>query len=432
MNRFLIFIFVLAALVACKKDDSKTEIIEEKAKRTVFVYIAGENSLSSYIRSEIAEMKTGSKEIGNDNLVVYVDAADSKNKPYMMRLKNGEVIDSTAIALDSTQISSQLDKKYQLDPLTSDPIAFENILDQMITKYPAPEYGFVIWGHADGWKMSNDTIPYVTPSSGRHRSVFIDSGNNTTSNRGKVMNIQTLAKILDSKFVLGTGKKLKFILADCCQFQCVESMYELRNVADYIIGSPAEIPAEGAPYNTVVPAMFDQSNTFYEKIFNAYFAQEVSGLRCPLSVVKTSEMEQLAQATKIVLQSFVPHLSTIYPDMEGLIYYSGRIFEEDQKFMYDMNDFIRRYASESEYANWKQAFNQAVVCKNSTIDMNNRWATNNEINFSDFVLNDERYGGLSMFVPQNRWTYSAYNKNISKTNWYYAAGLKDIGWDFNQ
>ena len=410
MNRFLISICILAALVGCKKDEPE---VEESAKRTVFVYIAGENTLSSYIRSEISELKTGSKEIGNENLIVYIDAADAKNKPYMVRMKNGMTIDSVA-----------MDEDY----LSSDPIAFERILDKVINKYPAPEYGIVLWGHADGWIMSNDTISYVTPSSVRHRSIFVDSGNNTTSDKGKVMNIQTLAKIRDSKFVLGTGKKLKFILADCCQFQCVESMYELRNVADYIIGSPAEIPALGAPYNTVVPTLFDQSSRFYEKILDAYYAQTVSGYRCPLSVVQTSKMESLAQATKAVLQTFVPNLPTIYPDMDGLIYYYGYILNEDKKNMYDMNDFILRYASESEYANWKQAFDQAVIYKNSTLDMNNQWATANQINFNDFKLDDKRYGGLSMFVPQNRWTYSSHNKNISKTSWYYAAGLKDIGW----
>ena len=48
--------------------------------------------------------------------------------------------------------------------------------------------------------------------------------------------------------VMRNLQELKFIFADCCNFMCLESIYELRQVADYIIGSPAEIPEIGAPY----------------------------------------------------------------------------------------------------------------------------------------------------------------------------------------
>ena len=48
---------------------------------------------------------------------------------------------------------------------------------------------------------------------------------------------------------------LKFIMADCCNFMCLENLYELRDVCDYIIGSPAEIPAQGAPYYDIVPSL---------------------------------------------------------------------------------------------------------------------------------------------------------------------------------
>ena len=39
----------------------------------------------------------------------------------------------------------------------------------------------------------------------------------------------------------------------------------MRNVTDYIIASPAEIPNVGAPYDKVVPDMFDTSDDFYKK-----------------------------------------------------------------------------------------------------------------------------------------------------------------------
>ena len=56
---------------------------ESVADRTVLVYINGENSLNAYIDEELEEMKTGSRQIGDNNLVVYVDRAKSGELPWL-------------------------------------------------------------------------------------------------------------------------------------------------------------------------------------------------------------------------------------------------------------------------------------------------------------------------------------------------------------
>ena len=44
-----------------------------------------------------------------------------------------------------------------------------------------------------------------------------------------------------------------------------------------------------------------------------------------------------------------------------------------------------------------------------------------------FEVNEEKYGGVSMFIPQ--WSYQTTdNKYIQQMGWYYAAGYQDIGW----
>ena len=76
---------------------------------------------------------------------------------------------------------------------------------------------------------------------------------------------------------------------------CAECAYELKDVCDYFIGSPAEIPGEGAPYNLIVAAMMEKE-TFYQSICNKYALKY--GNRVPLAVVKSSEIANLADATK--------------------------------------------------------------------------------------------------------------------------------------
>lgn len=137
-----------------------------------------------------------------------------------------------------------------------------------------------------------------------------DNGN-YVGGTGKWINIPTMKDILSSM------PHFKFIMADCCHFMCLESLYELRDIADYVIGSPAEIPGLGAPYEEIVPALFE-SNTFYTSIVEKYHAYIEGNL--PLSVVKMSEMERVAQATANALQSIRATLCGQYPDLTGMIH----------------------------------------------------------------------------------------------------------------
>jgi len=404
MKNLAIAILILAALTGCRKNEDSTD--EIKADRTVLVYISGECSLTNMIDDELSEMKEGSKTIGDNNLLVYVDRGLSKELPWLARISNGEIKDSVSI-YDMIKVST--------DPYASDPLVMENIIRYAFNHYPSKnsDYGLVLWGHASGWLIDKDSIQYS--SMARRRAYGVDNGVNSASNNGKQINIPTLAKVL-SKL-----PHLRFIFGDCCNFQTLESAYELRNVTDYIIASPAEIPDVGAPYDTVVPAMFETS-TFYSSVIDKYFAQQISGMDVPLSVIKTSEMENLASATRTVLKANRPNIEGTYPDMSGLIHYY---------FVYkyfDANDFILKYASESDYNVWKQVLDKAIVYKK----MAKRWVTNVSWSsfYQDFTVTEEKFGGVSMHVPQSPYNsnYSQYNEDIKKMSWYYAAGYSDIGW----
>ena len=116
--------------------------------------------------------------------------------------------------------------------------------------------------------------------------------------------------------------------------------------------------------------------------------------------------------------------------------------------MYDMNDFILHYATPSAYSNWKTAFEQAVIYK---VNAKEGWITSGQIHPYVFgqdgsgstatpILTDERFGGISMFIPQDRpgsWympyqlngvDFQGYNNDIKRTLWYDATGLSAFGW----
>ena len=402
MKKNIIALSLLLLFTACHKDHPEEDKV--KADRTVLVYVAGECSLWDFIDDELKEMKTGSKSIGNNNLLIYVDRANSKELPWLARVKDGQITDSVSIA--DMKISST-------DEYASDPRVMEAVLRYAYNNYPSKnqDYGLVLWGHASGWLINNDSIPYTAMA--RKNAFGVDNGKNTSSDIGKWMNLPTMAKML-SKL-----PHLTFIFADCCNFMCLESAYELRNVTDYLIGSPAEIPGEGAPYNTVVPAMFERT-TFWKSIVDRYYEQRAGGFDVPLSVIKTSEMETLANSTRIILKTIKSIVGDSYPVMSDIIHYYY-----DYKF-YDANDFVLKYAPTNEYNTWKQAFDKAVIYKK----MAKQWMTNTSWSgyYKDFTVTEEKYGGTSMYVPQSWSEYDNYNRIIKQMGWYYAVGYADIGW----
>jgi len=408
MKKLLFAIIALAALSACSSDDEEEKSI--KADRTVLVYMSGENSLSNFMNGDLKEMMTGSKQIGDNNLLFYYDAASSKNLPYVARLYQGQIVDSVSIA--DMGISDT-------DEYSSDPNVMEKVIRYVFNKYPSKndDYGLVLWGHASGW-LIKDSI--ANNSSARRKAYGIDNGRNATSDFGKWLNIPSM------KNLLSKNKHLTFILADCCNFMCLETAYELRNVTDYLIGSPAEIPGDGAPYHLVVPAMFEQTSfatSIVDKYFE-YYWEESTAYSVPLSVIKSSEMEQLAQATRTILNTFLLPDSKEYPDMSGLIHYFAI-----SHMYYDVNDFMLRFASKENYNIWKQAYDRAVIHKR----MAKKWMTDPSFDpwnyyFTDFTMTEERFGGVSMFVPQSPFIgdYAKVNFDIGNMGWYYAAGLKDV------
>lgn len=402
MKYLLTMICAVVLLGSCSDDDPPASG-PSLPERTVIVYMSAENNLSSYAADDINEMLTASETLPDDvNLVAFVDRTDKANPPYIMQIKKGEKIVDNSFVCTEDFYACDPDKMYET-------ISF--IMD----KYPAESYGLVLWGHAGGWLIESDTIAYDRSSAGQRRAYGVDTGSDLKSGSGnKWINIPSLADVLER-----LPHKFKFIFADCCNFQCVETAYELRNTAEYIIGSPAETPVIGAPYDRIVPYMFSTSDDFYRGIVDEYNAMVINANdRVPMSVVHTDGMEGLAFASRPVMELLLTSGET---DINGVIYYRGN--SVTMKVMADMNDLLMKNIGTGDlYMQWKAAFDKAVVYK----AMSEHWLTDGWVWF-DFNVTEERYGGISMFVPQAIYDTMGYdyNRTIKQTQWYYASGMCD-------
>ncbi len=413
MKKLLFLLCILCTLVACKKDETSSEVIHP-TERTVVVYMSGENGLSSYVQLNIDEMKEGSRNISDNScLLVYVDRSKKSELPWLARIRGGNITDS--VSLKDMGISEK-------NEYASDPRIMEQVLKYAVHHYPASrDYGLVLWGHSSGWLMA-DSLAY-TPSN--RRAYGVDNGiKSAVSDDGMWLNIPSMASMLSS-----VGVKWKFLFADCCNFMCLETLYELRHNADYIIGSPAEIPQDGAPYVTVVPAMFSRDN-FCNEIIDKYYAFKSKGLDLPLVAVKCSELDRLASATKKAVKAAKAQQTGTYPDLSNLIYYSyndPQFFHKAENcIFYDAGDYLLAKAPQADYEQWKQAFQQVIVRKTFSAKWDTAKAWDKFFG-GHFTATEARQHCLTMYIPQKTTDdagkdnhHAAYMKDIKKMAWYYA------------
>lgn len=419
MKKLLSFICLGLFLASCGSNDEPdpTPTPEPKANRTVIVYMSAENNLSLFAGRDITEMTLGSKTLSEDNnLIVYVDRAKESG------MEAGEELPSILKIEGGT---STLVKRYDTDFISSDPERMTEVLELIAKDYPAKSYGLVLWSHAQAWCIENDSV-VVAQNSNLRRAFGRDTGNNTADaeNNGKWMNIPTLAKVLGH-----LSYRFNYIFADCCNMSNAETAYELRKVTDYLVASPAEIPANGAPYNKLMPYLFSNDTPqAYNSIVDTYADEYRS--KMPLAVIQMNQMEQLAQATSVILSTLEPTADKnfkLYRNAAGLMYYDG-LNSERLCSLFDMNDFLLKNAAADDYNQWKLSYDRAVIYKRYASE----WTSNGHVNFSLFKPSQESYGGMSMYIPQTFYDTIKYSQNYNSTypqmQWYRAIGWDKYGW----
>lgn len=405
-----IYIFLMVGLTfllsSCENDTPDTPI--EKGTRTVLAYLMADNTLSSFSSADIDEMVEGMKQVNTSecNLLVYVDGKDSSPVLYHIYKDMKGKVQKEAI------------KNYE-EQISTDATVLQEVMQRAFSEYPADSYGLVIWSHGNGW------IPKPFPEKKGISTRWI--GEDDTDGI-HYLNITDMAAVFE------TMPHLDFILFDACFGQTIEVAYELRKYADYIIGSPTEIPAPGAPYDKVVPAMFSSesvgkkigeayyrpyADNFDENVVNnpaapwedGYNGKWISG--ASVSVVNCAALEELASVTKQLLSSTAPDLSTLH---KSNIFNYNKLFGNNCDY-FDMKQLMQYLLV--DVSAWNSAFANAIIYWSST-----------PLNFSDFAgcfpLPQDETCGLSHYIPLS--TTSATSDAYRSTAWYKAAGLSKLNW----
>lgn len=413
MRHLLTIISAILLFTACSKDDDNGPDPIDYAQRTVIVYMAGNNELSSYVQEDINEMKEGCRSVSpSENLVVFVNHDGTAVKPFIAKV--------------TTDGELQTLYTYEENISTADPDALRDAIERAVEFCPAKEYGLVLWGHANGWIIEKDSIA----TNGARRAYGAD----TSSGKKLWLNIPSLRESLQL-----LPFKWKFIMCDCCNMLNVEAAYELKDLTEYFIGSPAEIPGKGAPYDKIVPTLYLQTEDFYKTVIDTYAAEypydsrkETGKSGVVLAAIKMSEMNRLAEATKHILPQLNTYSRETSLKATGHTYYHAiKVNDKLHSILHDMREVAFKALDNYSYDNWMSAFNAAVVYSHYSP----RWITNGTVQFEWFDKNDPYktqayWGGLSMFFPMDRYGTApdGVNATIKQMGWYYAVGWSEVGW----
>ena len=355
---------------ACEKKEWSD--LPDIPRRTVLVYLAGDNSLSTFAPDNIEMIKEGLERDGlaNGNLLVFEDTKEGLPRLFQLSVENG-VARETVI------------ETYGTDLNTASTETLVQTLDKVMREYPAESYGLVLWSHGTAW-LPSDLSSYL-------RS-FGQDGNDE-------MEINDLAAAL-------SGYHFDFILFDACYMASVEVAYAFRTCADYIIASPTEVLANGFPYRDIMGCMFadevdaiGMAQAFYDCYSDFY---PPCGT---VSVVRCDALDALAEACRTILgDKSEEELFAVPVDELQVLERLTRRYHA----LYDLEDYVSRLAdTDEERAAFRRALDDAVPYKAAT-------PTSYYALGGAFPI--ERFSGLSVYVPQA--VLSELNAWYKSLEWY--------------
>lgn len=385
MKSFFLHLIILLGAISALSACSDNLDFPEAEGNVAIVYWMGDNSLSSNAQEDIDELVRGKDNIPvNSKIIIYADMINTNPVIYQLDAQNG----------------LQIWKEFTKEQDCTDSLTMLNNLREIVKAFPAKNYGLTFGAHGTGMGIK------------QRRALGPDQ-----SNKENWMNVPTLRGVLEHL------PHMKYVFFDVCFMQSIEVVYELRKVTDWVIGSPAEIPASGAPYSIITEELCKGNiEGIVEKYSNYYPIGSYSGV--VLSATKCSETElgNLAGNTRQYIEKIFANRQTISTsDIRAIQKYSSDF--SSYTYCLDINSAMARILPNGDYNQWKESFEKAVPIRNAK---EGRWYARACDNAT--IYDEEHFGGISMYIPLDSDEGNKRNAELKHYQWYKAAGWNKTGW----
>lgn len=399
--------------MACEPKPYIPKTPQGTADHTVIMYLAGNNNLESYLEDNVQDVISSvdaSTPSDNGRIVIYFRPRPASGDPMLLQVYYDKKL--AAVQCDTI-------RTYPAEMSSSDPETLRKVVADAKVVAPAKEYSMIFGSHATGWFtkkcMSRGSlsrplsIGFEPHNNGSFWKQHGDEITRTFGMDGKMtyegstiddagMDITEMAAAL-------SGTKFRALIFDACFMASVEAVYDLRNVANYVIASSAEIMGRGMPYDLVLKYLFSAGGTEgnlmkYCSEYMRYYKELASGRKSgTISLIDCSKMETLAAAVAKVEQGGLNEVNS--SDVQAF-----ELLDEHQ--FYDLEHFYDLAAVDrSAYAAMQNALTDCVIYMGYTPTV-----------FSAFgygVFEVERSCGLTMNIPST--SYALFRSEWFNTSW---------------
>ena len=412
ITRFLAAALVMTAAFGCDKNRHNTEEPESADRRVLLFYECAFNDIGSYMRRNMEDQQKGLP-AGHipgkygDVLLVYSRIAENGHTPvnsYLRRIyktSKGKVISDTL-------------KVFGKETIAASPSTLSAVLTLVKEKFPANKgYGMVFSSHGSGWlpagyyyspsRFENDhkgevgtsrqgiaaqsvghprlpvpegDLPDTDPFYGMTRSIGQDYIKG--SYYGHEMSV--------SEFADAIPYHLDYLLFDMCFSGGVEVAYGLKDKADYLGLSPAEVLGDGMfDYTKITSFLLDRTTPDLEGLlkdsFGMYDKQNGVYRSATINLVRTDGLDNLARVCSDLFREYSDTLSNAPTHLIQGYFRNGR------HYFFDLMDTFRKCISnEEELRAVNDAIDRCVVYREATPQF-----------LSTFDITE--YSGFSIYLP---------------------------------
>lgn len=400
------------AVAGCCKNNTDEPVNPNRC--VLLFYECAFNDIGSFMTTNMDDERKGLPagyipKKGEDVVLVYSRTSKSGTdytpvKSYLRRLyKTGK-----------GKFVSDTIKVFSEETIAASPATMRGVLNLVREEFPAKGYGMVFSSHGSGWlpagyysnpsrfesehgnkvRASVQAVGKAALPDNRMLPVPEGSLADTDPYYGMVRSIgqdfiknSYIGHEMDvNEFSDGIPYHLDYILFDMCFTGGVELAYALRDKADYLGLSPAEVIGEGIFDYTKLTTFLLKGDKpdlegLFKDSFNLYNNQTGAWRSATVNVIRTDGMDNLAEVCSRLIKEYSDTLSKApVHDIQGY-------FRSDRHYFYDLIDIFGKCgASRTDVAELENAVDRCVIYKNATP------------RFLD-LFDIDTYSGFSMYLP---------------------------------
>ena len=343
IRNLALLIVICVTFIGCepKPHEDKTP------PQTIIFYMAGTH-LGSYFRTNREAIKSALNQNiqGKSRVVIFYHNTKSEAELKELYFQDGLCQEKVLATYTLPAQMTATDMGY--------------IFSDIIGRTPSKSHSLIIGSHGLGWipigaepQSSAAHLGMKKADVLTHEELWERKGDIVTRYLGEDSCPQNRFDVTDlAEALTSAGVKMEYILFDACFMANVESVYDLRNNAKYIVGSPCEIMGAGFPYANIMPELLKGDGVSYDldavcRIFNEDYAAN-PGYSGTIALFDCAQMDGLAQAMKRVNNAEKrEYKQSNIQTYEGL---SPHVF-------FDLGDYVDKMCADEEV---KRAFNEQL------------------------------------------------------------------------